>query len=183
MTKYKVHGVYIVAALVFLYFFTETAIKTALDPTYVVPGARYVPRALLWYLCPLFWYGFLTTAYKVEIRDNQIRVVSFLKKLNIKAEEIVSLEKRMLRTTIAHENGKINLSALIDGFSDLNARLRSLNSELAITDADIEKPKETSQDRESFRRMLIRIGLVLLAIAFGLHVELDHLTRISQHSP
>lgn len=138
-----------------------------MNPTYRIVMVRYIPRAVIWYFCFYLWYKFLLTAYKIEIDDNiKIKTISLFKEMEIKKNEIESIEEGILSVNVIYAKGKVSICTLIDGIGNIKNTLLSL--------APVERKRLAEKITAT------KILLIIILTAFAIYVEFDHFSRLTK---
>jgi hypothetical protein len=167
--------VYILILGLGLLVLADTTIREFIDPTYHVVSARYFPRALVWYVVVYCWYKYLTTAYKIEIKeDDSIRLTSLIKKKELHVNDIKAIRERTLFVDIFTDGGSTTISTLIDGVSNVKTLLQATTQKTTTG-----KISQITTSHRTRRQRLMQITFFILLAAYAVYIEIQ---QIALHS-
>jgi len=166
MKKYSIHFIYPVILGAFLIIGANTSIHEFLDPMYHVVSARYMPRALMWYLFAYGWFKYFTTVYKIEVDENGFfRLKSIIKTEIIKFTDIVAINEGRIFVNIFHNNGKSSISKLIDGVANIST----------VIEGACQPHLRTEKLPISPKKRIIKMIFILLLTAYAVYVEVEQI--------
>lgn len=170
MRKYSIHPIYPIVLGILLVLGTDTSIHEILDPTYHVISAggfgiaRYIPRAVMWYLFAYGWWKFSTAVYSVEIEGNEKFILkSLIKKEIVKFADVTAARRGELFVNIYYKNRKSSIIRLIDGIADITSIFEGIIPQAFQA--------EVPTERTAIRTFKIFFGILLILIA--VYVELE----------